>query len=521
MAQLIQSADLTRNTPLTRNESDWIYNGLDCCVTFEVLEALESQLDETAGATYGFSRNLQGPVLEMTLRGIRIDQVARSQTLDQVRRDIRQLGSQLDVLFRDGYGIDVKWSSPHQLKNFFYNFLGITPIRSRGANGKMTPTVNRDALERIGRFHFIAEPVCVHLLALRDLDKKRQFLEGGIDPDGRFRSSYNIAGTNTGRLSSSITEFGTGSNAQNIDRKLRRIFVADPGYKMANVDLEQADARNVGAICWNIFVEEHGEAFAGAYLDACESGDLHTTVCRMAWTNLDWPEDRAGWRAVADQIAYRDMTYRDLAKRLGHGTNYFGTPRTMAMHTKVDQPLIEDFQYQYFVNAFPAIGSTNKKDLRAVNWHNWTREQLRTKAHLITPFGRRRFFWGRWSEDETLRAAIAYSPQSMTADEIDIGLLRVFRDERPVMLLAQVHDSILFQYPEHLEDEILPWLIEALRVELSLARDRPFSVPTEAKVGWNWGDAYESNPDGMLKWKGGDERKRQVPVRDKLSIRDY
>src|SRR5690606_34936415 len=137
-----------------------------------------------------------------------------------------------------------------------------------------------------------------------------------------------------------------------------------------------------GAICWNHFVEQRGEREAGAYLDACESGDLHTTVCRMAWQSLDWPADRKDWRAVADQIAYRNMSYRDLAKRLGHGTNFYGTPPTMARHTKVDRRAIEEFQRAYFA-AFPVIGSYDRNH-NDDNWHNRVRRAIKETASITT-----------------------------------------------------------------------------------------------------------------------------------------
>ena len=95
----------------------------------------------------------------------------------------------------------------------------------------------------------------------------------------------------------------------------------------------------------------------------------------------------------------------------------------------------------------------------------------------------------------------------MTAEEINIGMLNVWRGNR-VQLLVQVHDSILFQYPEEEEDEIIPWVLSQLRVPLRLAGDRDFYVPAEAKVGWNWGDWSEDNIDGLKKRKGGDDRKR-------------
>ena len=80
--------------------------------------------------------------------------------------------------------------------------------------------------------------------------------------------------------------------------------------------------------------------------------------------------------------------------------------------------------------------------------------------------------------------------------------------------MVQVHDSILFHYPEELEYEIVPWAIEAIKAPLELKYGRHFVVPTAAKVGWNWGDENLDpkkgllNPDGLTKYKGHDSRKR-------------
>src|SRR6516165_6883191 len=82
-----------------------------------------------------------------------------------------------------------------------------------------------------------------------------------------------------------LSDFGTGTNLQNIEDRLRSVFVADKGMKFAYVDLEQAESRLVGAIEWNLFRD-------GTYLDACESGDLHTSVCRLAWGSaVNWTGD--------------------------------------------------------------------------------------------------------------------------------------------------------------------------------------------------------------------------------------
>lgn len=513
MAKIIQTADLSPSTPLTKDEKLWVYNGLDCCVTMEVLDAIEPQLDEVTRPTYEFSLALQAPVLEMTTRGILVDQMKRRKAVADFQSKIDRLEAQFNKLLIDGIGLPatMNWASPAQMMKLFYDVLGLPVKRKRNTKGLYAPTIDRDALEGL-EVYFIAQPLVKHVLALRDTWKKKDFLEKGIDPDGRMRTSLNIAGTNSGRLASSMSDFGTGDNMQNIDKELRYPFVADPGYVFVNLDLEQGDARNVGALCWQLFYESHGEDYAGAYLDACESGDLHTAVCRMAWMDLDWGDDPSHWRSVADRIAYRWLSYRDLSKKLGHGTNYYGTPPTMAKHTKVEKLIIEEFQRKYFA-AFPCIKS----------YHEWVRAQLRDKGFITTLFGRQRFFFGRENEDTTLREAIAYAPQSMTADAIDGGILQIFRARdtmsSDIQLLMQVHDSLLMQVPERDVERLVPWALETLKRPLTLVGDRRFVLPTEAKVGYNWGDVSEGNPDGLAKWKGGWDRKRLEPVSRQLTIR--
>lgn len=534
--RIIQTGHLRPDTPLTRNEKDWIYNGLDCCVTQEILEALLPQIDNMVGGTYAFSRDLQAPILEMAMRGLLVHQRRRGEVLAKFKGQIDQLSDQLTAIVRDGIGFPAVntiekgkpklwWRSPTQLKNLLYDVMQLPVQRKRNAEGIMAPSTNREAIEKLS-YHFYAEPLCLHLLALRDLDKKRMFLETDIDADGRMRTSFNIAGTNTGRLASSMSDFGSGTNLQNVDRDLRSIFIADPGYKFANLDLEQADARNLGALCWTYFHESHGEKFAGAYLDLCESGDLHTNVSRLARPHLPWTDDPVSNRKLADTKFYRNDSYRDLDKKLGHGTNYLGSPRTMAKHARVPIGEVETFQRNYFKN-LPCIPE----------YHKFVRAEIEEYGRLTTLFGRRRYFFGRRKDDATIREAVAYSPQSMTADEIDQGLLNVWRANK-VQLLVQVHDSILFQYPEEMENEIVPWALNTLRIPLELTGGRKFVVPTEAKVGWNWGDqvlwtkddlekelckpeqvgAVKENPDGLIKWKGGDSRKRQ-DLDYKLSFR--
>jgi DNA polymerase I-like protein with 3'-5' exonuclease and polymerase domains len=497
------------DTPLTSpDEISWVYNGLDCIATTEVFETLEPQLTPVTAKTYALSRDLQGPILEMSSGGIAVNINRRDIEVSRLTTLRDRLEARLERLMTEGY----QWpgfnpNSPKQLAAFLYDYLRLPIKRKRNANGRMSPTTDRNALESLAT-NFIAAPAINHILAIRDVTKKLQFLKKPLSEDNRLRTSLNIAGTNSGRLSSSSDDFGLGDNLQNVERGVRRTYIPSQGMKFCNIDLEQADSRNVGATCWNKFVESHGETYAGAYLDACESGDLHTYVTRLGWPHLPWGDDPSTYRALADTTAYRDYSYRDLAKRLGHGTNYYGKPFTMAAHAKIPVKIAEEFQDQYF-SAFPCIREGHFETIRL----------LQSTARITTIMGRQRYFFSRLDDDRTIRTAIAFEGQSATADQINLGLVNLWRGGSRFpgfRLLIQVHDSILFEYDPVCEAEIIPWAMEALTVTTILARGREYRVPVEAKVGWNWGDVgYErcpngetkvTNPRGLTKWKGHDPR---------------
>ena len=481
--------DLLRpGEPKSETERLWIYNGLDCCVTLEVLEAILPQLDNLTGSTYALSLALQAPVLEMNLRGVLVDETERVRAIEQYRSDTDRLQRNLYRIVHDGVGYTnfrdsgktKAWRSNSHVAALLYDVLKLPEVRKRNERGEMVRTVNRDALERL-QIHFISQPIINHILALRDFGKKIGVLETKIDSDGRLRTSYNIAGTTTGRFSSSLNDFGSGGNLQNIEERLRRIFVADRGMKFANIDLEQADSRNIGALCYNVFRDPK-------YLDACESGDLHTAVAKMSKPELSWPGDRAGDRAIAEQPYYRHHSLRHVCKVLGHGTNYLGSPFEMSKHTKIEQSIIKDFQALYF-STFPAIHKL----------HDWVKEEIMNKGYLVTPFGRKRWFFGKRDERDTLKQAVAHLGQSMTADEMNHAMLALWR-LNIVQIMLQGHDSILIQYKEGDENEVIPRVLSAMRVPLELEGGREFVVPVEVQVGWNWGKKTVDNPNGLSKW---------------------
>lgn len=501
-----------------------VYNGLDCCVTWEVFRELKKMLEEEpecVHSTYNFALEKSAPFLEMSLRGILIDQAALRTTQDSLQKTLDEVKERFSYLTREIFGHAINANSHTQVKWLFYDYLGINPIKKRNSKGVYAPSADEDALNRL-MFNFWAEPFARYILVIRELSKKLSFLRTGLSEEGRFRTALNIAGTNTGRSSSASSAFGDGSNLQNIDTTLRYPFIADQGMLLVNVDLEQADARNVGATIYDMAIDSDellpdGRAvrdLAGQYLDACESGDTHSKVANMSWPELMWPEDFKEWKDFCDSLeVYPGVSYRQASKKLGHATNYLGKPRSISERTHIPLSVVESFQPRYF-KGFPLIPW----------WQQKTIEEIKRTGTLVTLYGRRRHFYGRADDSETHRAAIAYRPQSMTGEQIDRGLTQLWRGMPEAELLIQVHDSILFQVPYDRHEELVPRALELLRFPITLKNGRHFEVPLEAKVGYNWGNRIEDkktgkveNEWGLAKWKGKETR---LPPNRKRSIRE-
>lgn len=474
-------------TDLSEMEREWVYNGMDCCITLEVMNAIRPQLDAHTGPTYDFSRACQGPALEMRLRGILVDKARHAEVIEDYYNTIDRLERQLDTIILEGIGLpQFNWRSNPNLARLFYDELQIPAPRGRRS-------VDRHALEKLDEY-IIARPIVRHLVLMRELAKKIDALKSMLDPDGRMRTSYNIAGTNTGRWSSSFTEFGTGGNQQNIEEALRSMFIADPGTKFGKFDGAQIQSRIVGATEWNIFHD-------GTYLDACESGDLHTTVAKMTWPDeLPWTGDRKKDKDIAETPYYRHYTYRFMCKKLGHGSNFDGEPPTLATQSRIPVLSVIEFQRKYF-KAFPCHKRLSEHfDL-----------ELRRTGTIIALDGRKRKFWGRRGDSGMVRDALAFNAQSCEAKIVNEGMLEIWR-KRDAILVKQDHDAVVVAYPEEREDEVVPKILQQLRYPLRLKHGRELLIPYDAKVGWNLGDYSTENPMGLKDWVGGDKRQREKPV---------
>ena len=477
--------------PVNEQETLWVYNGLDVCLTNEILEALLPQLGHNTKQIYKWEFASQSLALEMMIRGLRVDQVAVHETLIEAEREYNKYYSMLQQIAEATWGMELNPNSPSQLQKFFYEAMNIKPIMKRGR-----VTTDRAAMEEIQQINLYACPAAKLVLLCHDWGKILSVLRTDIDTDGRMRCSYAVAGTETGRWASKMSAFGTGTNLQNITNHLRKIFVADPGQKFAYIDLHAAESKGVGYISG----DEN-------YIKACDEGDAHTVVARLVWTDLPWTGDIKKDKAIASETPfYRENSVRDMAKRGGHGTNYYGKPENMAGHLKMPVPVVAHFQQAYF-QAFPGIP----------HWHQRVISTLQTTRTIVTSFGRQRLFFDNPSSNSTIREAIAYEPQSTIADTLNFGAYKVQQRWHggKVKCMAQLHDAVLVSYPEDEEDTLLPEIMKTMLTPVKV-RGREMIIDLEAESGWNWchynkKDPSE-NPDGIRGYNGHDDRTRQVPA---------
>ena len=448
------------------------YCGMDTMLTHELYGILDPKLEDVR-SIYEFEKSLLNPVHTMMMRGIKIDIPKRNQIVKLAQQRIDSYRSVLDELTSHITGKPINPNSHLQLKKFFYNTLMI-PTQTHSKAGVRSVTCNRIALERIGKNYRLGRPFVKLILAIRDLEKQCQTLNKSLAQGGRWAAGYNVAGTDTGRWSSSDHPLRHSSNVQNIDPSLRQVFIAEPEHYLVYCDLAGAEARAVAYLSQ----DEN-------YIKAVEESDVHSQVAAMVF---GVSPDRG--KFGVDREFYRGFTYRDIAKRLTHGTNYYGSARTLASVAQVETKFVQEFQRKFF-KRFPGIRI----------WHQQVGRQIQKDQQITTPLGRRRIFYERTWSDHTLRKAIAFGPQSVVADIMAQGLKKVWETLEPeVKLQGMIHDAIVASIPKKNFDLLLKRVLKCLTITVKIY-DKDMTIPVDAEYGLNWGKFSDANPLGLKTYK--------------------
>ena len=438
----------------------WIYNAKDSAVCLEALPRIKSDLDMINNLdAYDHQCMLVKPLIYMQERGIKTDAVGLKRESERIANRIDELTQQL----KEKTGYDINPKSPSQVQHYFYKIKGEKPYLDRKTG---RPTTDKNAIKRLSRKGYEEARILQEITTLSYM--KSHYLDVTLDTDNRLRCSLNPVGTESGRLSSSETIFGTGTNMQNLPMEFRQYLIADDDCFLFNIDLSQAENRVVAYI-----------SPEPNMINAFENKiDLHRQTAGLIigkpWTEVS---DEIG----SSEIGGGNFSERFWGKKANHGLNYDLGYKTFAFLYEIPEADAK-FIVERYHQAYPGVRQ----------YHAWVRHQLGKNRTLENIFGRKRLFLERWG-DELFKSAYSYIPQSSVAEIINRrGICYCYYNQemfKPVDLLLQVHDNIIFQmnYKKYSWDDLARCLIllkNSLETPL-VWRGVEFTIPISLEVGMN------------------------------------
>jgi DNA polymerase-1 len=282
-----------------------------------------------------------------------------------------------------------------------------------------------------------------------------------VNPEtGRVHTSYNQAGSATGRIASSEPNLQNIPIRTELGRRVRQAFVAARGHRLVSADYSQIELRVVAHMA-------RDEALLSAFR---RGEDIHTATA-AAVLNIPPAKLTKEQRRIAKTVNFGVL----------YGQGAFGLTRT----TGLTLAEAENFIQSYF-QRFPGV----KRYL------DETKRLAAERGYVETLLGRRRYFpilqrLGSTREDAIARSraereAINAPVQGTAADIIKLAMLHLpgalAKKKLSARMLLQVHDELVFECPT---DEVAATAKVAHTVmENAFKLDIPLGV--EVRSGKNW-----------------------------------
>ena len=399
------------------------------------------------------------PVLaRMERRGISIDR----QVLSRLSGEFAQTAARVEAELQELAGEPINVGSPKQIGDIIFGKMGIPGGTKTKTGAWSTSAQILDDLAEQG--HEFPKKI----LEWRQVSKLKSTytdaLPTYVNPQThRVHTTYALAATTTGRLSSNEP------NLQNIPvrtedgRKIRRAFVATAGHKLVSADYSQIELRLLAEIA---DVPSLRQAFRDGL-------DIHAmTASEMFGVPIkDMPSEvRRRAKAINFGIIY--------------GISAFGLANQLGIAREEASAYIK----KYF-ERFPGIRA----------YMDETKEFCRKNGYVTTLFGRKCYYPDIKASNASVRsfnerAAINARLQGTAADIIRRAMIRMedglAEHKLSAQMLLQVHDELIFEVPD---DEVAATLPVVQRV----MQDAPFpavllSLPlqVEARAADNWDEAH-------------------------------
>ena len=368
----------------------------------------------------------------------------------------QELNGKIDNLRKEIFHIaggQFNLDSPKQLREILFVNLRL-PIMKKGKTG---PSTDEEVLVKLSPMHELPRLI----LEYRELAKLKSTyvdsLPELVNPETeRIHTSFNQAGTETGRLSSS------NPNLQNIPirtefaRQIRRAISSQKREDLLlSADYSQIELRILAHLSGD-------EALISAFNSEL---DIHAHTAALIYSV---PEEKI------------DSRMRSVAKTVNFGIIYGMSPFGLAKELGIDVVEADKFIKSYF-ERYPKVRSYIEAKI----------EEARTKGYVTTILNRRRFIPGINSSNQGIRqfaerTAINTPVQGSAADVIKLAMLKIHEKisgtKLDAHLILQIHDELLFEFPR----DSLKDLIKIVRNEMENVVKLKIPLKTSLKVGHNW-----------------------------------
>jgi DNA polymerase-1 len=436
------------------------YAAEDADVTLRLWQVLKPRLAAEHMLTVyeTLERPLLSVLANMERRGISVDRNVLARLSGEFAQEAASLQAEINTLA----GEPVNVGSPKQIGDILFGKLQL-PGGTKTKTGQWATGAR--LLEELAEQ---GHPLPQKILDWRQVSKLKSTytdaLPNFVNPaTHRVHTSYALASTTTGRLSSSEP------NLQNIPvrtedgRKIRRAFVAAPGHKLVSADYSQIELRLLAEIAG---IEPLQQAFRDGL-------DIHAmTASEMFGVPVkDMPSEvRRRAKAINFGIIYGISAF-GLANQLGIAREEAGA-----------------YIKKYF-ERFPGIRDYMEE----------TKAFAKKNGYVQTLFGRKCHYPDIAASNASIRAfneraAINARLQGTAADIIRRAMIRMdgvlAKQKLAAQMLLQVHDELVFEVPEAEVAKTLPVvtkvMVDAPMPALSL------SVPlqVEAHAADNWDAAH-------------------------------
>lgn len=392
------------------------------------------------------------PVLaRMEEQGITVDVPYLRALAEELQKDKKALEAKMEHVV----GKFFNPASPAQLSEILFTDL---KLPSKGIKkGKTGFSTAASELEKLRGQHPLIELIEEHRELAKMLSTYVETLPELVDAESRIHTTYNQTIAATGRLSS------TDPNLQNIPirtelgRRIRKAFIASPGYTLVSCDYSQIELRLVAAIA-------RDEAMLHAFR---EGKDIHTATAS------------AIWRVPLEQVTKEQ---RRIAKAINFGIIFGQGPQGLSQVAGISYAEAKQFIATYF-DVYKGVHAYMAE----------TKALAHARGYVETLSGRRRYLPDLASQMHQLRAqaermAINMPIQGTDADLMKRAMIEVDQ-ELPSLslrsrLLLQVHDELVLEVPDAEVNQV------AQQVKERMESVEKFGVPllVETKAGKNWAE---------------------------------